>query len=352
MRMRRFRRTLERHRARPAMSLGLWLVLHTAAWAAPPEGARAPLRLLDEGTFFVGGVVEPVNLALLPGLPTEPGRIVAGQMFVHYRVPEPRSDSARPYPIVFIHGGGLTGASYETTPDGREGWATWFTRQGFTTYVVDLPGRGRAGFNAARVEPRSITQVSLENAWKIFRFGPRFGEPYPGLQFPVEALEALGAQNVPLAETTLEGGALATGPRAITALIERIGPAILVVHSQSGPMADIVVGMMGDRVKAVVDVEGSQAVAPTEAQVQQYRSVPLLELFGDYIEQDEKGFAGKPRLEARRRVTERVNAEGGRATLIQLPVRGISGNTHMMMQDRNNLEVAGVVLDWLEHSLR
>jgi hypothetical protein len=31
--------------------------------------------------------------------------------------------------IVLVHGGGLSGARYETTPDGREGWATHMMMQ-------------------------------------------------------------------------------------------------------------------------------------------------------------------------------------------------------------------------------
>lgn len=81
------------------------------------------------------------------------------QMYVHYRLPA----NAKNYPIVFVHGGGLTGQSYETTPDGREGWGTYFARKGFPTYVVDFPTRGRAAFkrspstraSTSRIGPRS-----------------------------------------------------------------------------------------------------------------------------------------------------------------------------------------------------
>jgi pimeloyl-ACP methyl ester carboxylesterase len=47
-------------------------------------------------------------------------------------------------PIVMLHGAFHTGACYLTTPDGREGWAPWFARQGRTVYVVDWPGHGRS----------------------------------------------------------------------------------------------------------------------------------------------------------------------------------------------------------------
>ena len=49
-------------------------------------------------------------------------------------------------PIVLIPGGALTGVHFLTTPDGREGWAHYFVRRGYPVYIVDVPGRGRAGF--------------------------------------------------------------------------------------------------------------------------------------------------------------------------------------------------------------
>ena len=92
-----------------------------------------PLRLADEGSFFVGGrTIETPHAGTSPAGVVPPGRIVVDQMYVQYRIPE---GSAGRVPIVLVHGGGLTGASYETTPDGREGFAraircTWSTRLG------------------------------------------------------------------------------------------------------------------------------------------------------------------------------------------------------------------------------
>ena len=47
-------------------------------------------------------------------------------------------------PVVFIHGGMHTGVTWETTPDGREGWQTLFVRGGFDTVVIDQAWRGRS----------------------------------------------------------------------------------------------------------------------------------------------------------------------------------------------------------------
>jgi hypothetical protein len=318
-----------------------------------------PLNLGDEGVFFVGGrEVVASHPGVSPAGPVKPGTVVVDQMFVHYRIPANRTSR---FPIVLVHGGGLTGASYETTPDGREGWATYFARKGHAVYVVDTPGRGRAGFNATAINrakaqsdvaglPSSVLMVTSELAWSLFRFGPSFGTPHANTKFPTEAMAAFGAQGVPFAEATLEGGAMATAPRALAALLDRIGPSVVVVHSLAGPFADALVELRPALVKAVINIEGAQAIVPTDGQITAYRGIPVLELFGDHL--DAPVFTARPRYEARKAVVERINRnEGGRATLVRLPDVGMHGNSHMLMQDKNNLQVADFLLDWLAVSV-
>lgn len=337
----------------------LFLALGLCAPAAGAAALGGPLHLADEGIFFVGGRSITSNFpGTSPAGPVKPGTVVVDQMYVHYRIP---ANATSKLPIVLVHGGGLTGASYETTPDGREGWATYFARKGYPVYVVDTPGRGRAGFNAsvinqARAEsdanrlPPSVLQVTGELAWALFRFGPSYGTAHPNGQFPTQAMAAFAAQGVPFAEAMLEGGGMATAPRALAALLDRIGPSIVVVHSLAGPFADSLVELRPQHVKAVVNIEGAQNVMPTDKQIAAYRGIPVLELFGDYL--DAPVFTAKPRYEARRAVVARINqGEGGRATLLRLPEVGIQGNSHMMMQDRNNLQVADHILAWLASSL-
>src|SRR5262249_11854718 len=97
-------------------------------------GARAqnePLVISRQGWFFVGGAID----ASRPGSPT------VGHMYVEFQVPQ---KAAHPYPVVMIHGGSQTGTNFTGTPDGREGWAQYFLRRGYTVYVVDQVARGRA----------------------------------------------------------------------------------------------------------------------------------------------------------------------------------------------------------------
>src|SRR5499427_5487734 len=121
--------------------------------AATAASLGGPMELRDEGSFFIGGQVarssHPSNAAGFAA-----GQIMTDQMYVHYRIPKTISAP----PIVMVHGSGHTGVTYETTPDGREGWATYFTRKNFAVYVVDHSGRGRSGF-----DPTPINQAQRES---------------------------------------------------------------------------------------------------------------------------------------------------------------------------------------------
>ena len=344
----------------PWRKVPLWAALCCIAPLAAAGSLGGPLRLADEGSFFVGGrSVETRFAGVSPAGPVPPGRISVDQMYVQYRIPEANTGKL---PIVLVHGGGLTGASYETTPDGREGWATYLVRKGHPVYVVDTPGRGRAGFNASAVNqakaeadgrnlPPSMLMVTSELAWTLFRFGPSFGTAFPDSQYPVEAATAFQAQGVPFAEVTLEGGAMQTAPRALAALLDRIGPSIVVVHSLAGPFADALVALRPKLVRGVVNIEGAQSVMPTDAQIAAYGGIPVLELFGDHL--DAPVFTAGPRLAARKAVVERINRQpGGKAKVVLLPEVGLRGNSHMMMQDRNNLAVADYILEWVDGNVK
>ena len=143
----------------------------------------APLTLADEGSFHINGA----HLSsAFPGASTTgatpPGRITSNQMYVHYRIPA----EVKSLPVIMVHGSNHTGVTYETTPDGREGWATYFVRRGHPVFVVDHAGRGRSGFNPTGINqvrdgggnPAALPNLFIgthERAWVNFRFGPAYG---------------------------------------------------------------------------------------------------------------------------------------------------------------------------------
>jgi hypothetical protein len=44
----------------------------------------------------------------------------------------------------------------------------------------------------------------------------------------------------------------------------------------------------------------------------------------------------------------RLKAAGGDAQMLNPPDRGIRGNSHMIMQDKNNLQIADLILQWID----
>ena len=112
-----------------------------------------PLMLARDGFFYVNGKTTTVD-----------GKdYVSHQMYVEVRIP---AKQTHPYPIVMVHGGTMSGTNYTGTPDGREGWAQYFVRQGYAVYVVDQPGRARSGYLAEAYGP--MHNVERGNALSRF----------------------------------------------------------------------------------------------------------------------------------------------------------------------------------------
>ena len=311
-----------------------------------------PLELQDEGSFFVNGqLTQSTHPGTAVGGISQPGTITVNQMYAQYRIPKTISGPA----IVMVHGSGHTGATYETTPDGREGWATYFARHNFPVYVVDHVGRGRSGFdptpiNRAKAESNpgllpSVPLTTRERAYPNFLIGAKYPTPYPGQQFPVEAQDQYFAQLVPNTETLLAGGGTNT-VKALAALVDKIGPAVVMVHSQSGGYGLELIRQRADKVRAFIDIEGSCGPLSADDVGNSFRKVPTLMVFGDYTE-GASGPNGDERRNVCNQSVDAIKTAGGTATFLYLPALGIKGNSHMLMMDKNNSEIADLIIGWL-----
>jgi pimeloyl-ACP methyl ester carboxylesterase len=302
-----------------------------------------PLVLEEQGSFFLNGKVITSNY---PSVPAVPGTIVVNQMYVRYMKPQ----GNQKLPVVMVHGSGLSGKSFETTPDGRMGWDEYFVRRGYSSYVVDHAGRARSGFdptqiNQAKAESNpalipSLAKTTREAAWVGFRIGPSFGVPYPGEQFPIEAFDQHAAEYVPNAEVTLVGGGANT-TNALVALLDKIGPAIVIAHSQGSSYGLGAAVARPQLVKALVLLEGSCAATPSEI-ASAYVHVPFMAVIGDNRPPD--------RNVQCQTTVEAINQAGGVAKFLLLPDAGIMGNSHMMMMDKNNLDVADAIIEWVDQN--
>ncbi|MCJ2010978.1 esterase [Methylobacterium sp. J-076] len=317
----------------------------TAAEAPPP-----PLTISAQGSFFVGGRdVASESLSTLPAYAAA-GTITVDQVYVRYQIPV----SPTRTPLVLIHGCCLTGKTWETTPDGRMGWDEYFVRQGFPTYVIDQSWRGRsagspAAINAVKsgkANPDTLPAVfsaGREPAWTIFRFGPEFPKVFAGMQFPLEAQAEFWKQMVPDWSASLP----VPNPTvpALSELAKRLKSAVLVSHSQSGIYPFQTAALDRSGIRAIVAIEPAACPDPAKDDLAPYKDLPILVLFGDYVDQSSRW---APRLKLCRAFVAAANAAGGRAELILLPEIGIHGNSHMLMQDKNSLEIADWLSGWLD----
>ncbi|WP_226365075.1 alpha/beta fold hydrolase [Pseudonocardia sp. ICBG162] len=307
---------------------------------------REPFALSTFGSFTVAGRrAEVTGLPLrhvqlsrdLPAYPVDPnGTYAVDHAYVQYFVPEPVGHP----PLVFVHGGGMAGTTWEGTPDGREGWLQYFLRRGHPCYVVDNVERGRAGWLPDPAGPTDGALLRTEQeAWDAFRIGPPEGYParacHPGCLFPVEALEALARQQVPRWMTTT---ALAVG--AVTALVERIGRCRVVAHSQGGGIAVAAAAATPALVESLVLVEPHGL--PDDGGP---AGVRQLLVSGDFLD----------RTPLYRRLRAQWSAYVGGAAgpvgHLDLPAAGRAGNSHMPMMDTNSDVVATMIAEWLGASV-
>ena len=320
-----------------------------------------PLVLKAQGSFFVGGEkaeqteVELGNLG--PG-----GRITVNQMYVRYMVPQGGEGNV---PVVMVHGATLTGKSWETTPDGRMGWDEYFVRKGHPVYVPDQVGRGRSGFNQAVYNdvragsaPPAGQPVWLrfsdEVVWPNFRFGSKPGAPYPDSQFPVAAVDELSKQGVP----DMSFGLPRPNPtfKALSDLASQLRGAVLMGHSQSGPFPLESALLDPSVARGLVLVEpGRCPDTYTDEQIKTLAAVPILVVFGDHRDTP-TGIGIRPSwqlsFESCQALIGRVKAAGGDTQMLSPAETGMRGNSHMIMQDKNHLQIADLILKWMSAHVR
>jgi pimeloyl-ACP methyl ester carboxylesterase len=351
--------------------------------------SEAPTALRS-GYFFVGGKY----------VEGKTGPLMEGQMYVEYY--HPAGKPRHPYPLVMIHGAAQTGTNFIETPDGRKGWAPYFVEQGYSVYVVDQAGRGRSPYAESMGPLTRFTASQLEQrftaAWK-FNLWP---QAKLHTQWPGEGPNR-GQRGDPIFDQFyasqvqyIQSGA--TSQRltrdATAALLDRIGPAIVVTHSQSGAFGWPIADARPKLVKAIVALEPSgppfqnTVFAQTPARAWGVSDIPLTydppiadakELV---VVQEER--ADGPNLERCRlqghpvrRLPNLVNIPvlivagessyhavydhctakylqqaGVKTTYVRLDTVGIRGNGHMLMLEKNNLEIAAFIQKWIAGNVR
>jgi hypothetical protein len=352
---------LMKHKSQRLFALFL-LISVTASAQTGGKRDLPPLRIKEQGSFAVGGTVI-TNAGKFDHLrPTPDGQTFHGDhAYVFYQLPA----KARQLPLVMWHGIGQFSKTWETTPDGREGYQNIFLRRDFGVYLIDQPRRGNAGRST---QPATITPTPDEQGWfGTFRLGiwPDF---FPGVQFSrdPEALNQYFRQMTP-SIGPIDGDVMT---RAVAALFDKIGPGILVTHSHSGGFGWRT-AIKNQNVRAIVSYEpGSgfvfpegEAPAPIPssggplaaqgiplAEFMLLTKIPIVIYYGDFIPKEPMANPGqdgwRARLEMARKWRDAVNKHGGDVTVVHLPEAGIQGNTHFPFSDLNNLQIADLMSTW------
>jgi len=343
-----------------------------AAYSASRSGTTPGTALViqAQGSFAVGGAVvdspgtfDVIKQGAFTPTPDPKGQTLHGDhLYVFYQVPV----NARRLPLVFWHGHGQSAKTWETTPDGREGFQNIFLRRRFPVYLIDQPRRGRAGRST---QPVTIPATPDEQMWfGVFRLGV-WPNLYPNVQFSRDsaALNQFFRQSVPNAGPY----DVAVNVAAVSALFDKIGPGVLVTHSQSGTLGWRT-AIKNRNIRAIVSYEpggdfvfpageaptmtlGARSFSPPTiplAEFMELTKVPIVIYYGDNIPDEPSTNPGQEQWRVFRATArawrDAVNKHGGDVTLVDLPALGIRGNTHFPMSDLNNVEIANLLSEFLK----
>lgn len=324
------------------------------------------LRIKQQGIFSAGGVstkadgtFDPVN-----GQMADAGQLRhSDHASVFYQLPADGNGNK----LVFLHGYGQSRTGWQTTPDGRPGFADIFLKKGYGVYLVDQPRRGEAGQSSV---PAELSAKPDDLNWFTqFRIGlwPNFMD---NSQFPQdpEAIDQFFRQMTP--DTGKIDFKVISD--AMIEVFRKSGPAILVSHSQGG-MPGWMTAMQSDNVTGVIAIEPGSFVFPENEVPEKIETkYPMAvqgvgvsdEAFAKLIEKPITVYYGdnipdKPSdvpawdfwrgvKQLAYKFADTVNTHGGDAKIVYLPDEGIHGNDHFMFEDLNNQEVADHMADWMK----
>jgi pimeloyl-ACP methyl ester carboxylesterase len=366
------------------------LFIFAGTVSAPAGGdGVGPLSIAKTGHFFVGGKY----------VDTKDGPLLAGQAYTEYYIPTNRT---HPYPIVMIEGCCLAGAGYMGTPDGRDGWGQYFLSKGYAVYIMDQVGRGRSPYVDTVYGPKSVrSPKAVERDFLAYERYNLFPQAKLHTQWPGSGtvgdpvFDQFMAETLPMIGDAKEREAL--NRDATIALLDRIGPAILMPHSQSAAPVWLATDARPQLVKALLMVEAGTASFYEVKLVgapHWFEDGPLAKPFGityapitydppvkgvedfDLVHQEKAdapdlarcwlpkqpthkliNFKNIPTLQMSAEAsfgapTAHCNAAflkgvGVPVDFIRLADIGIHGNGHFLMLEKNNLEIAAVIADWL-----
>jgi pimeloyl-ACP methyl ester carboxylesterase len=328
------------------------------------------------------------------------GDVMAGQMYVEALHP---ARVTQRYPLVFFHGASQTATNWMGTPDGRPGWADYFLSQGYLVYLVDQPARGRSAWHPSINGSLTIlTAPDVERRFTASEVGGFWPQAKKHTQWPSDSPNK-GHRGDPVFDafyaTQVESLASAEETQTLvqaagSALLDKIGAAIVVTHSQAGPFGWLLADSRPKAVKgilaiepggppfqnAVVDENKSRAwgiadirltydppakaasdltvvreskpdapdLAVCSKQADPPRRMPNLQGIPILILTTESSYHAVYDHCTSKYLTQ----AGVKHSFIRLEDQGIHGNGHMVMLEKNSLEVAAFLQKWIAANVK
>lgn len=317
---------------------------------------------------------------------TDGKRFCTGQMFVEVYEPRVRR---HPYPVVMFHGAGQTNMNWLQTPDGRMGWADYFVSQGFFVALAEQPSRGRSAYHPAAEGPRIFHPLQIvrqrfttdEGPWPQARLHTQW--PKNGGDWDDPAFRQFAAAQVEYLPSNKRSQELVLA--AGQELLDLLGPSILLTHSQAGPFGWLLADACPEKVKAIVALEPTAPPFSPDLKSPKAKNYGLADVpmhFEPPVQSPEDfklrllpapgpGLVDGWVLDEERRlprltmpiltvVSEAsyhaqfdhllsyvMDQLGVRHDFVRLEDAGIHGNSHMMMLEKNHLEIADYLIRWL-----
>lgn len=324
-----------------------------------------PVTIKDQGSFMAGGKTVTASGIYDGTKPTNhEGETLHGDhAYVFYQIPV----KAHKNSLVFLHGYGQSSKTWESTPDGRDGFQNIFLEKGYKTYLVDQPRRGKAGRSTV---PSTISAQPDDQLWfNTFRVG----------QWPTYYENAAVPKNEKSLNQFFHSMTPDTGSfnqdiisEAMVAVFETAGEGVLITHSAGGGPG-WATAMKTDKVRGIISLEPGTFPFPegevpaTEAtsspfpasgqgvpmnEFMKLTKIPIVVYFGDNIPSEPTANWGQDNWRVRLNLAKKWEAVmkkyGGDVTIVSLPAIGIKGNTHFMMADLNNKQVADAMEKWMK----
>lgn len=393
------------------LASGLALFLGAASAAARPETLSAPaLGLASRQSTDCTGInaVSPLcttsettyhrDVFYVGGrwIETASGNITADHLYVEKLTPAQGVTQSKP--LVFFHGGAVSGVQWLNTPDNRKGFASYFLDLGYMVYLLDHTGAGRSS-------QEDSTDYTLWNATTVESVAAGFTDPEANPTYPQAVLHtqwpgtgnkgdpyftAFSKWVIPFTNNWAYGelSMRASG----CALLALLGPSYLVSHSSGAQYPIVLSNDCPQYVAGNINLEhstqpfwsyGTTLNAGSDMRLWGLANTPLSydPPVSNYTELN-KTWVGNDTLAHRRCylqaeparqlpnitsvpylcltgeasvhitydhcVIDFLKQAGGRPDWIKLADRGITGNGHFSMVEKNNLEIAAVVEEWIQ----